>query len=127
LKRLLETIAVATNGLRARRDCRHDAHTARRGRPLVTRCYAVEELRHRDVVHGQGAPTALEAGQIEEIADDALEARRLVCNDAQIARASLFVDREIGHREGFEIAAHRGDRCRQLVRHVCEQLTAHTV
>ena len=45
----------------------------------------------------------------------------------EVARARRLVQRQLRHRQRFEIAAHRGDRRRQLVRHVGEQLAAHAV
>ena len=52
---------------------------------------------------------------------------RFVADDRQVAAPRRCVQRQLRHRQRFEIAAHRGDRRRELVRDVGEQLTANAV
>jgi hypothetical protein len=57
------------------------------------------------------------------VADDALEASRLLVDDPQVSLARCPVDRQLGHRERFKVAAHRRERRHQLVGDVRKQLT----
>ena len=70
---------------------------------------------------------AFEPRQIEQVADDVLQPFGLVADDLQIALPRRFVDRQVGHRHGLDVAADGGERRHQLVRHVGEQLLARLV
>ena len=76
---------------------------------------------------GRASRPRLRARQIQQVADDALEALRLLAHDAEVAVARVGVERQLGHRQRLEVAAHRGQRRHQLVRHVGEQLPPRAV
>ena len=67
------------------------------------------------------SPPPSSRDKIEQIADDVLDALRLVSNDGEIPLARLGVERLRVKRERFEITAHAGQRRHQLVRDVCQQ------
>ncbi len=127
LDRLFQSIAIAAHVFAAGLDRRAQGDLGGLARALVPRGHAIEELRHRHLLEGQRAAAALEARKIQEVADDPLEARRLVADDGEVARARRFVERQLGHRQRLEVTAHRGHGCRQLVRDVGEQLAADAI
>ena len=61
-------------------------------------------------------------GQVEQVGDDVLETFGFAARGFEIARPGRRVERDIGHRQRVEVAAHRGQRRAQLVRHVGEHL-----
>ena len=93
---------------------------------LVPRAHAIEERRARDTrSRRMRAAAAFEPREIEQVADDALEPMRFLVDDARdSARASRLIERQLGHRQRFDVAAHRRERRHQLVRDVGEQLPA---
>ena len=70
---------------------------------------------------------ALEPRQIEQVADDVLEAIGLVVDDTEIAAARGVVERDIGHPQRLDITENRRERRRQLVRDVGQQLAPRAV
>ena len=84
---------------------------------------ALKERRHLDGCPPQGAPAPFEAGEIEQVADDPLESMRFLHDNAEVLVAGRRVGGKIRHGEGFQIAAHGGQRRIQLVRYVSKKLT----
>ena len=91
------------------------------GGPAVARQHAPEQILERNVLRIERLAAAFEARQIQQVADDVLDAQRLVANDREIALARFGIERLRVQRQRFEIAAHAGQRRHQLVRHVGEQ------
>ena len=54
-------------------------------------------------------------GQIQEVGDDTFETAGFPARGFQVARARIGIDRHVGQRQRVEVAAHRGQRCAQLV------------
>ena len=127
LQRLLEPIAIAPHVLRAGLDRRAQRDARGLARALMTCRHAVEELCDRDALDRQRPAAPLEPREIQQVADDAFQPRRLVADDGEVARPRRLVERELRHRERLEVPAHRRHRRRQLVRHVGEQLPPHPI
>ena len=66
-------------------------------------------------------------GQVEQVGDDALQSPGFATGGLEITGPGRLVDGDAGHRQRVEIAAHRGQRRAQLVRHVGEHLAADPV
>ena len=94
---------------------------------LVARVHAFEEGVHGHLLAAQRPAAAFEPRELEQVADDPLEPMRLVVDDVQVALARRLVERQLLHRQRFEVAAHRGQRRHQLVRDVGEQLAPRLV
>ena len=129
LHRLFEPIAIAAtvsasvDRRRRHRDAGGGARALRGARPRARRAARTGHLRSP-----QRAAAAFEPRQIQQIADQPLEPRRLVADDRRdSARASPRRVDSSGIGQRLEIAAHRRHRRRQLVRDVGEQLPAHAV
>ena len=87
----------------------------------MARHHAPEQILERNILRIERLTAAFEARQIQQVADDVLDALRLVANDRKIALAGFGIERLRVKRQRFEIAAHAGQRRHQLVRHVGEQ------
>ena len=91
------------------------------GRPAVAGHDPAEKILERHILHVERLSAAFESRQVQQIADDVLDALRLVANDGQIAFAGFRIERLRMKRERFEVAPHAGERRHQLVRYVREQ------
>ena len=127
LKRLLEPVAIAGDRFGPRLDRRFDRDARRAARRLVPGADAIEQLRDADRLDREGPAAALEARELQQIANQPLEPLRFVADDRQVARACRLVERQLRHRQRLEVSPHRRHRRRQLVRHVGEQLAARPV
>src|SRR2546430_12462916 len=57
--------------------------------------------------------TLFRSRQIEEVADDVLEAMRLFRDDGQITPRGFLIDLQFRHRKRLDVSAHRGQRRHQ--------------
>jgi len=91
-------------------------------RPGVTLRDTLEDLVDVDVVLLEGNAAGLEPRQVEQILDEALDALAFFLD--HLDRALPFLRRrdELGQCERFGVAANRGERRHQLVRHIGKQL-----
>src|SRR5438128_5922882 len=87
LQRLLEAIGIAVHGLRARLDRPMELDAVLLQLTLVTHGHAIEQARHRYVLHAHAGAAALEPRKIEQVADDVLEPARLLIHDREVALA----------------------------------------
>ena len=84
----------------------------------------LEQQRHDvEAVVGHRVVLALERGQREEVADEALHVARLVLHEAEVARALARVEVEVLHR--LDEAGDDGQRRLELVRDVGDEVAAH--
>ena len=127
LQHLLEPPLVAKHGFGARADVPFERDAALVERALVPGERALEQAGERDRLALERSTAAVETGEVEEVADDGLEAQRLLGDDAEIAGAGRVVLHGRRQRQGLEVAAHRGERRHQLVRDVGEQLAARAI
>ena len=115
LQRLLQAHRIAGHDLRARRDVGRQRHAFLLGRSFVAGEHAAEDVLQRDVLRLERFAAALEPREIEQIADDALDALRLVTDDREVPLARLGIERLRVERQRLEIAAHGRQRRHQLV------------
>ena len=122
LHRLFEAVRIPGDRFGAGRDVENEPNVAVRHLSLVPLGDALEKRRHVDDGPAHGRASAFESSEIEQVADDPLQPVRFLRDDAEIPLSRGGVDTHVGHREGFEVAAHRRERCIQLVRHVRQKL-----
>ena len=127
LERLLQPIAIAAHTLRAWLHNRLDHDPRSFVLLLVPRRDACENFFDRHVRHRERAATALEPGRIQQVADDAVQALGFIVDDAEIPHACDLVDSKVRHGQGFKIAPHGGDWCRQLVGDVGKELPTRAI
>ena len=128
LQRLLQPVAIADDGLRARLDRRLHRDARRLARALVPRARRDRTARRPAPARSCSAPPPPSSRARSSRSPMMRSSRlRLVADDRQIARPRRLVQRQLRHRQRLEVAAHRGHRRRQLVRDVGEQLAADAV
>src|SRR3954470_21613451 len=98
LQRLLEALRIAGHPLRAGTNARRQCDTAPGQLGLVTRLEPIEQHRDGDVVVAQRPAAALEPRQVEQVADDVLEAMCLLLDDAHVTLARGGIELHGGHR-----------------------------
>ena len=88
---------------------------------------ALEDLVDVDVVLLERNAAGLEAREVEQVADEPLDALAFLLDHLDGALPFLRRRHELRQRQRLGVAANRGQRRHQLVRHVGEQLTARAI
>ena len=127
LDHLLQPAGIGQDLIGVGRDGRRDPHPGGPRLALVAPDDVLEHALDGEDARFQRRGAVLVARQVEQVGDDPLEAAGLVADGLEVARAGRGVERHVGHRQRVEIAAHRGERRAQFVRHVGEHLAAHAV
>ena len=115
LERLLEPHRIARHDFRPGRDARRQLDALLFGRAAVAREHTPEQIFERHVLRVERLAPSFEPRQIEQVADDVLDALRFVADDGEVPIAGLGIERLCVQRERFEIAAHAGERRHQLM------------
>ena len=127
LQRLLEPAPVGAHAPGAGLDRGAKLDAPRGRRHAVPLGDAIEQRGHRHVGRLDVHAAAFEPRQVQQVADERLEALRLLGDDSQVALAGRLVANDRRHGQRLEIAADGRQRRHQLVRDVGQQLAAHQV
>jgi hypothetical protein len=77
--------------------------------------HSPEHVLERHILCLEGLAATLQSGEVEQIADDVLDALSFVAKDGKIPLAGCSIQRFCMEREGLEVAADRCERSHQLV------------
>ena len=88
---------------------------------------ALEQLVNRHVLFAPASATTLEAGELEQVADDVFQPFGLVSDDVEIATPGVLGERHLSHAERLDVAPDCRERCGQLVGDVGEELASGAV
>ena len=127
LQRLLEPVGVPPDVRRARRRRRVQRDPPIAEHRPVPVGDAAEQIVGQHFLLVERAAASFEARQIQQLPDDRFELVRLLVRDVEVAAARPLVELQLRHAQRFDVAADRGQRRHQLVRHVREQLAAHPI
>ena len=123
LEGLFEAGRIAPDLRGPRRDLLFENDAAIAHDRLVPIRHPLEEIGNRDRFDAKRIAAAFEARQVEEVADDRFELVRFLFDNAEIAPASVGVERHVRHAERLDIAADGRQRCHQFMRDVGKELT----
>jgi hypothetical protein len=105
----------------------HDVHALFLRRLGVTLGDTLEHFIHVDVVQLERDATSLEAGELQQVADQPLDALAFLFDYLDGALSFLRRRHELRQCQRLGVAADRRERRHQLMRHVGEQLPARAI